>query len=294
MIRLVILLGAMIGAGLALAITGLRPSPPRLGAVLARLGEDTTPPLASVGTRSAGPVWRWLARKLTEAGPLPLPHKDLAILGMSPERFIVEKALAAAFGLCLPLLLSTLATVQGLTLPWVLPSASALVLAVAGWFVPDGTVRSTAARRRADFRHALTAYFDLVRLAFGGGAGPNEALEAASGRSGGWAFRRIAEAVDAAQHARLTPWQGLARLGAEIGVNELGDLADLADLAGNEGTKITDAITAYTQQMRSRRLSELQYQAGARTTTMTVPIATIGLAFICLIGFPQIYLLLTS
>jgi Flp pilus assembly protein TadB len=294
MIRLVILLGAAMGAGLALIVTGLRTTPPRLDAVLARLREDAPRPPADSRGRAGGPGREWLARRLTDAGAVPLPRQDLAILGMTPERFIAEKAAAAAFGLCLPLLLSALATVQGASLPWALPSASALGFAVAGWFVPDGTVRSTAARRRADFRHALTAYFDLVRLAFGGGAGPNEALEAAAGHSGGWAFRRIAEAIDAAQHARLTPWQGLARLGADIGVTELGDLADLADLAGNEGAKVADAITAYTQQMRSRRLSELRYQAGSRTTTMTVPIATIGLAFIVLIGFPQIYVLLTS
>lgn len=292
MIRLIILLGALMGAGLALIVTGLRRPPPRLDAVLARLGDEETP--ASVSSPTAGPAWRWLTRRLTDAGALPLPRQDLAILAMSPERFIAEKAATAAFGLCLPLLLSALVTAQGLSLPWALPSASALLLAIGGWFVPDGTVRSTAARRRADFRHALTAYFDLVRLAFGGGAGPNEALEHAAGHSGGWAFARITEAIESAQNARLTPWQGLARLGAEIGVTELGDLADLADLAGNEGAKVADAITAYTAQMRARRLSELRYQAGARTTTMTAPIATIGLAFICLIGFPQIYVLLTS
>jgi Flp pilus assembly protein TadB len=293
-IRLVLVLGAVLGTGLALVVTGLRPAPPRLEAVLARLGEDTTPPLGSPDWRPPARVWGWLARRLTDAGGLSIPRRDLAILGMSVERFIAEKAAAAAFGLCLPLLLSGLATVQGLTLPWAVPSAGALLLAAAGWFVPDGTVRSTAARRRADFRHAVGAYFDLVRLAFGGGAGPNQALQAAAAHSGGWAFGQIAEAVEAAQHARLTPWQGLARLGEQIGVNELGDLADLADLAGNEGAKVADAITAYTQQMRARRLAELRYQAGSRTTTMTVPIATIGLAFIVLIGFPQIYLLLTS
>ncbi|MFF5265200.1 type II secretion system F family protein [Actinomadura viridis] len=293
MIRMVVILGALIGVGLTLIVTGLRRSPPRLDAVISRLNEDQSTAPAPVSSNSSAP-WHWMTRRLSGAAFVPIPHQDLAILGMTPERFIAEKLGAAAFGLFLPLVLSALAAVQGLNLPWLLPTGSAAAFAVAGWFVPDGTIRSTAARRRADFRHALSAYFDFVRLAFGGGVGPTEALERAPRFSGGWAFQRIADAIEAAQYARLTPWHGLARLGKEIGVDELGDLADLADLAGNEGAKVADAITAYTQQMRSRRLSEMRYQAGSRTTTMTVPIATIGLAFITLIGFPQIYLLLNS
>ncbi|WP_131981041.1 type II secretion system F family protein [Actinomadura sp. 6K520] len=292
MIRLAIVFGALLGAGVMLVVSGMRRSPPRLDAALTRLAGTDAAAVAAPG--AVQPWLRRQAQRLTGPGGLPIPRQDLALLGRSPERFIAEKIGAGLFGLCLPLLLSMLATVQGLSMPWTVPVAATLGFAAAGFFVPDATVRSTAAQRRADFRHALSAYFDFVRLAFAGGAGPSQALEQAPRYSDGWAFRRIAEAVEAAQHARLTPWQGLARLGAEIGVDELGDLADLADLAGNEGAKIVDAITAYTQQIRSRQLTEMRYDAESRTTSMTVPIATIGLAFITLLGFPQIYLLLTS
>ncbi|MGP4030109.1 hypothetical protein [Actinomadura sp. 3N407] len=298
MVQVAIVFGALLGAGVLLMISGVRRHPPRLDAVLTRLaGADRAAAGPGSAAEPAGRPARWarqLTRRVTGPGGLPIPRQDLALLGKTPERFLGEKAAAAAFGLCLPLLLSGLAAVQGLGVPWTVPGAATLGFAVAGFLVPDATVRSTAAQRRLDFRHALSAYFDFVRLAFVGGAGPSEALERAPLASDGWAFRRIAEAMEAARHARLTPWQGLARLGAEIGVDELGDLADLADLAGNEGAKIVDSITAYTQQIRSRQLAEMRYEAGSRTTTMTVPIAMIGLAFITLLGFPQIYLLLTN
>ena len=289
MIRVAIAVGALFGVGLVLLVSGLRSAPPpRLDAVLARLrGEDPDPP-------TSGGL-RLLARAADRvAGHVRIPQQDLALLGMSRQRFVTEKILMAAGCLVAPAVLAALATAEGATPPWTLPTGAAVVLAIVGWFVPDLTARQTAAARRTDFLHALSAYFDVVRLGFGGGLGPSEALERAPLYSGGWAFRRIADAIESARYTRIPPWQALARLGEEIGVTELTDLADLAELAGQEGAQISAAITAYTQQMRGRRLAELRYQAGSRTTTMTAPIAMLGLAFVAMVAFPQIYLLLMS
>lgn len=289
MIRIVVAVGALFGVGVMLLISGLRPAPPpRLDAVLARLrGEDPDPP-------GEGRI-RLLAKAADHvAGYVRIPQQDLALLGMSRQRFVTEKILMAAGCLVAPGVLAGLATAEGATPPWTLPAGAAVFLAIAGWFVPNMTARQNAAARRTDFLHALSAYFDVVRLGFGGGLGPSEALERAPLYSGGWAFRRIADAIEAARYTRIPPWQALARLGAEIGVRELTDLADLAELAGQEGAQISAAITAYTQQMRGRRLADLRYQAGSRTTTMTAPIAMLGLAFVTMIAFPQIYLLLTG
>jgi Flp pilus assembly protein TadB len=285
-----IVLGMLGGLGVILTVTGLRPAPPRLDAVLARLYEEDHP----ATRREAEPAtaWRLLVNRL--AGKLSIPHRDLALIGMSAQRFIGEKAGTAVVGLLVPTLMSGILALAGLALPWQLPAVASLAGAGLLFYLPDLTVRSAAERRRTDFRHAVSAYLDFVRLALGGGAGPSQALQQAPHMSGGWAFTRIADAIDAAAHARIPPWEALARLGEQIGVDELRDLADLADLAGTQGAKIADTLSAYTHQMRNRRLADLKADAASRTTTMTAPIAGLGLAFIVLLGFPQIYLLLAS
>jgi hypothetical protein len=58
-----------------------------------------------------------------------------------------------------------------------------------------------AAEKRADFRHALTSYLDLVALERGAEVRADRALEAAAALGGGWAFQRIAAALDAARRA---------------------------------------------------------------------------------------------
>lgn len=304
----VVVLGALAGGGLVLIVSGLRPAPPRLTAVLSRLHGThhrepgaVTAALADAGaapaaeaTGSAFRVWRRVMGRLAVAG-LPVPHRDLALIGMSADRFLAEKLIDAAVGLALPPLAVGLWTIITAAPPsWPVPAAASLVLAAVLFFVPDLNVRQAAERHRTDFRHAVGAYLDFVRLALEGGAGPNQALEQAPRLSGGWAFTRIAEAIDRARHARIPPWEALARLGHQIGVHELRDLADLADLAGSEGAKIADSISAYTLQMRTRRLTQLREQAGGRTTTMTIPIASLGLAFTVLVAFPQLYLLATG
>lgn len=293
----VVLLGGLAGAGVVLVIAGLRPAPPRLDAVLARLhgaDEPGVPPYQPAGGGGGlVTVWQQLAAWLARSR-LSIPHKDLTLIGMTPERFITEKVGTAAVGVVVPPAMVAVLAAGGIGFPWPAPTGASLALAALGFFLPDLTVRSAAERRRADFRHAVSAYLDMVRLAFGGGLGPSEALERAPRLSGGWAFTRINDAVQSARHSRIPPWEALARLGDQIGVDELADLADLADLAGNEGAKIADTISAYTQQMRTRRLADMRDQAGARTTSMTVPIACLGLAFIVLLGFPQVYLLLNS
>ena len=81
------------------------------------------------------------------------------------------------------------------------------------FFAPDLVTRVNAAEKRTDFRHALTSYLDLVALERGAGAAPTEALEAAAEIGGGWAFERIAAALDAARQAGRRPVDRPGRAG---------------------------------------------------------------------------------
>jgi Flp pilus assembly protein TadB len=187
-----------------------------------------------------------------------------------------------------PLFAAVLA-LGGARMPLAVPAIASLALGVCLFFAPDLVTRVNAAERRTDFRHALTSYLDLVALERGAGAAPTEALEAAAEIGGGWAFQRIAAALDQARRSGATPWGALAKLSAEVGVGELADLADIAEVAGQEGARILQTLTARVASMRAEALAADRAKAGARSTTMVIPIALLGAGFLLLLIFPIVY-----
>jgi Flp pilus assembly protein TadB len=282
--------GAMAGAGIVLVIAGLQPAPPRLDAVLARL--------SAPGPAEPGPVspqaglGGWLAAHLARPGRLAIPRTDLALLGRSPETFLVHKLAAAAAGLGSFALLGVFFAASGTAMPWQIPAAASLAAGVGMFFFPDYDVRAEAARQRRDFTHAFVAYLQLVRLARTAGAASSEALEYAARVGDGWPFTRIGAALDEARTAHEPAWQHLAALGEAIGVPEVTELAAAAQIAGSEGAKIAATLAAKTQSLRGQLLAATRSQANSRTTTMIVPLSLLGLGLVLLMAFPAFYTLI--
>jgi len=283
--------GACAGLGIVLIIAELRPAPPRLDAVLTRLQAATL--AAPPGRQSAEEtLGQWLAARLSRTRLAAIPSQDLALLGRTPEKFLVHKLTAAAAGLASFALAGGFLTAAGIALPWVLPAGASVAAAAALWFAPDLDVRAEAARRRRDFTHALISYLQLVRLARAAGAGTSEALEYAARTGDGWAFGRIAAALDSARRAHEPPWDHLAALGEDIGVPEVSELAGTVQIAGNEGAKIAATLAARTESLRGRMLADARAMASSRTTTMIVPLTLLGLGFILLLAWPAFYTLI--
>lgn len=97
---------------------------------------------------------------------------------------------------------------------WLFPSATTavgLLLAVGGFLLPDLTVREEAERRRANFRHALSAYLKLIRVLLAGGAGVDGALSDAVSIGHGWVFHLLRRALITAHITWTTPWAGSTR-----------------------------------------------------------------------------------
>jgi Flp pilus assembly protein TadB len=282
----VLVAGACAGLGIALAAREILPSRPGLVLALARLAGDT----GSAGQASgSGPV-QALARSVAAAAPwLPVPGYDLELLGRTRESWLASKIACGLAGLISVPLLTILAAMTGHHLPWALPAGATLAAAAALFFAPDLVTRSTAAEKRADFRHALTSYLDLVSLERGAGAAPTEALEAAADLGGGWEFERIAAALGQARRQGRPPWEGLAELASRIGVSELADLADIAAVAGQEGARILDTLAARAESMRAAALATTKARSGSRSTTMVIPIALLGAGFLLLMIFPVLY-----
>jgi Flp pilus assembly protein TadB len=274
----------MSGLGCWLLISELIPAPPSLRAALDRL--------ALTGGRAddKAPLRVRLGRHLTSVAPwLPVPAADLRILGKDPAEWLASKAGFGALGLVVVPALSTIAAFGGDSLPLAIPGGGTIAAGVLMSFLPDLMTRLNAKQRRADFRHALASYFDLVALERGAGAGPTEALEAAAEVGDGWAFERIGRALDEARKASQPPWEGLARLANEVGIAELGDLADIAEVAGQEGARILATLTARAESMRTQALTATKAQAGARNTTMVLPISLLAGGFLVLLIFPDFY-----
>jgi Flp pilus assembly protein TadB len=278
--------GLLTGLGAWLALSELVPAQPSLRAAVERL--DAGGARATAGPRP--PVPRRLAHRLSAVAPwLPVPVADLLLLGQEPDEWLAEKAGLGVLGLALVPVLTGVAALAGRGLPWTLPAGGSLALGAALFFVPDLITHVNAAQRRTDFRHAVTSYLDLVTLERGAGAAPTEALEAAAEIGGGWAFERIAAALDRARKASRPPWEGLAGLAAETGVTELADLAEIASVAGQDGARILDTLAARAESMRAQALAAARAQAGSRSTTMVLPIALLAGGFLVLLIFPDFY-----
>jgi hypothetical protein len=267
----VVVAGVLGGLGIFLVVRELIPAPARLDAALARLDSAPAP-----GRRTS--VSLRLARHVSAELPwLPTPTADLALLGQDRDTWIASKITCGLLGLAVPPVLVELLALGGFGVNWQVPALASLACGVALFFAPDLVTRANAAERRTDFRHALTSYLDLVAL---------ERVEAAADIGGGWAFGRIAAALDAARRAGDAPWTALARLARETGVSELADLADIAEVAGHEGAKILDTLSARAASMRGQAQAAERAKAGARSTTMVIPIALLGVGFLVLLIFP--------
>jgi Flp pilus assembly protein TadB len=275
--------GLLAGLGCWLAISELIPAGPSLGAAIDRLDSGGV-------LQDAGSLPVRLGRRLATAMPwLPVPVKDLRLLGQDSGDWLASKVSLGLAGVALVPVASALLALSGRTLPWTIPAAGTLVLGAALFFAPDLVTCVNAREKRADFRHALTSYLDLVALERGAGAGPTEALEAAAEVGQGWAFERIGAALNRARKASVPPWDGLATLADEIGITELADLAEIAGVAGQEGARILDSLSARAESMRAEALAATKAQAGARSTTMVLPIALLAGGFLVLLIFPDFY-----
>jgi tight adherence protein C len=233
-------------------------------------------------------VGGWVARQLTLRGIANTSlRQDLALTGRSYEQVMTRKVLFAAGGLLLALLLLVaVPAAAGAGLPAGAPLVVAVLLATALFFLPDLETRGEATRRRAEFRHALGAYLDLVALEMAARAAPAEALPAAAKVGTGWPLALIRDTLYRATRGGRDPWAALGELGRRIGVTELSDLGQLIALVAHDGARVRSTLTARAQTMRRHELANLQGQAGKADQSMQMAQVLIGLGYLLFIGYP--------
>lgn len=287
------LIGAAVGGGLLIGYRALRPGPPRLATVLSdlerpgkslaelRLVDGTGPP--PIRERLGKATLHMLdATALFDTGQL---RRRLRTLDKAPERHAFGKLVGAAAGCALPLLVVAMVAATGVAVAPGWFAAAAVGLGAAGFFYPDlGLADQVEARRRA-FRHALSAYLDLVTIILAGGGGLETALWAAAESGDGWAFSEIRRALHRARLAGDTPWEGFDRLGRDLGVDELRELAASAHLAGDHGARIRASLSAKADSLRAHQTAAAEARAEAATEKMLLPVVGLVVGMILFIGY---------
>jgi Flp pilus assembly protein TadB len=288
--------GAMVGFGLLVTVLALRPAKPTISAALARLDATRAPtPVSAAFVREGLTGWRAslgtsLAQSLASRGStLTSVRSDLNVMGRSMEGFLVSTVLFGVGGLLFGPLLVGLLYVVGLGAGPALPFALALLGAALGAALPTLELRSQAAKRRRDFRHAVGAFLDLVSMNLAGGRGVPEALSMASQVGGGWPFARIRDTLAFARLQGLTPWAALGRLGEELDIEELRDLAAALTLVADDGAKIRASLSARAATLRRRELAEAEGKAGERSQSMLIAQLVICLGFLLFLAYPAVY-----
>lgn len=285
---IVVLLSVGAGVGLALLAVWLVPPVPALGTQLARL----TAPAASTDYR---PLWATVVRLLHTAGlPTRSIARDLAVLERPVRDHLAEKAACALAGLLVPALGALAVAALGADVGIRVPAIATAVGAAVGFWIPDHRVRRRAAARRRDFRHALSAFLDLVVISLAGGAGVDSALTDAASTGHGWAFTKLRRTLAAAHLTRTTPWDALRQLGRDLDIPELTELAASVSLAGTEGATVRHSLHAKASALRSRQLTDGESDASADTERMSIPVMALFFGFLCFITYPAMTQVLTG
>lgn len=219
---------------------------------------------------------------------------DLAIVGFQASEMVSRKLttmfIAGASALGLIIVFNSFSLQVSKLLVLIILS-SALTF---GFFLPDSQMRAKAKSRRQDFLHAFSSYLDLVNVLLAGGAGTETALIAAAEAGDGWSFTEIRGALTRARSSRRSPWVELATLGTTYNIAEISEVAGSVQLAGEHGARIRLSLSARAESLRNRHMGEIEAEAQSATERMGIPMVLLFIAFIALIGYPAVNLVLKS
>ena len=286
-----LLAGLVVGAGLWVAWTGVRPAAEPLGAALARVSRPPVPVRVvsdDVDERDARVGGFLLDHVPLLARRIEATRADLRVLGRPPE----EQAVRVVAWVLLPLLLgpwvAIVAAVCGIPIPATVPGLAALVASAAGFFVPFLLLRSDAAERRTAFSHALSSWCDVMVMTLAAGRGVEQAMETAGNAGQGWAFAELRGALHAGYVRGEPPWVALERLGHDLGIADLTELASTVALAGEEGAAVRTTVAAKARTMRERMSADSELEAASVTERMSLPSVLLVVGFLIFLCYPAI------
>lgn len=279
-------LWAVVGlVGVLVVIRGLFPPRPSLKDYLATPDANTASTSGMAFRSMWGRVGLWLVRAVQRDKLEHSLKADLAVTETDLETFAIDK-LNAAIGT------AAILSLIGWLLGWASSIVAVAILVVAGFAIgfllPDMEISSKAARRRDEFREALTAFVSLVAVCISGGGGVNSAMSDALQVGGDWTFRMLREAFDASILMGEDVWTGFDRLGRELGVEELIELAGALGLAGTSGARVTETLKARAEASRDKERQLVLTAAEKKSERMNIPVAVLAFSWMVFVGYPAL------
>lgn len=292
-----LLAGASVGGGILLVVYALSRPVPGIAATLSRL-DRSRPPGHSLTVSAArsgldgrfeqlreGIGGRLEVEATSRGWHLHRMRTDLAVMNRSVTTHLGTKVL---LGIAAFVWFPAVVWLLGFAAGPVVPVVVALAAGVIGFFLPDLALHQEAEKRRRDFRHVTGAFLDLVAMNLAGGRGLPEALMAASSFGEHWAMVRIRQALSNARIMNWTPWEGIARLGRDLGVDELRDLASALALAGDEGARIRSSLMSRAESMRRKEMVDIEGAAGESSQSMLMAQLLMCIAFLVFLAYPAV------
>lgn len=282
------LLGGGLGVGVIAVTRSLQPRPAPILEVFAATevrGAAYGEVNSSQDTNLRGllvSMGRRLATFLADDATL---RRDLAVSGSSLDEHALNKAAWPAGVILSGWMIWSLSRVIGLRVGGLWALVAILGLAGVAFVLPDIRLRGRAQRRRSSFRHALSAYLDLVSMIMAGGGGLVTALQVAADSGDGWVFAELRAALDRARLSNRSPWSQLRLLADDFDIAELRDLTTAAELAGSEGARMIASVETRSDVLRSRIQSEIETTAESLTEQMLLPVGLLLVALFLFIGF---------
>lgn len=291
---MVVLAGVLLGTGVWLAWSGLRPAPEPLGAALARVDRRPTELGPSVPERGLDErdirLGRFLLRRLP-----PLAHAvdrtgaNLRLLGRPAEEQALRVGLYVLLALVLGPWFAFVMWAVGFDVPGYVSGFVTLGGAAWGMVAPFAALHSEARARRQAFAHALSAWCDVVVMSLAAGRGVEQAMETAAAAGRGWAFAELRGALHAGYVRGEPPWVALGRLGSELGIPDLTELSSTIAMAGEEGAAVRLTVAAKARTIRERITADTELAAATVTERMSLPSILLVMGFLVFLGYPAVH-----
>lgn len=270
----------LLAGGLLIAWHALAERRPAVGVRLARLGSVTaSQPGADGGAALPGPADAWLARLAASY------EESLRRAGRSETvgRLLGHKALLAAAVPLIPLLPYAAAVGR-------LPSLGlVLLLAAAGFFVPDLVLRAEIKRRHEAIFLDLPDAVAVMSLSLRAGQSLRQALELAARDCPGPLGQELTRALSLARRARnVSDRDALTRIARQSGEPSFERFAEL--LAAKESPYV-EFLRAQAAQMRSEQNRYLERAADRAYLAMHAPLAPLLAVLVLLVAYGFLHFL---
>ncbi|MET8229475.1 type II secretion system F family protein [Micromonospora sp. NPDC005298] len=273
--------GSAIGLGLFLVVRELVPATPALGPALRRLHQ---PPGVGIATPASRRL-DWLSGLSRWLRP---PHRQLALIGQTPEQYALSVLLSALVGLATPTLLGVALLAFGVSFPFAVPVLGSLGLALMAGLLAHRSVLAKADAARDEFRQAVCTYLDLVALQLSAAHGPVQSLERAAAVCDGWVFDRLQESLRIAQMQMHAPWDELRDLADKIGIPELGDVGAIMRSSGSEGAQVHETLRSRADSLRDQIRTDNLARAEGVTSRLDIPGALLVFVLLGFVVYPFI------